>query len=198
MIDEMLSKIRHKKPVITVLFVTAGLVAGWTLYGRSMLTRLQTLEQERAALVQKTTLVQSIADIERRLTEYQTRLTEGKKKGWFLEEMNSIAKEAGFILLSVEPQQRRDIGNDLELLSVHIEADASFHELGEFVSRLESAKSAFKVVQVDIEVINDPDNAGSGYAPPATETRRSESIKNKMYSVSLTLGVLGPMRNLSS
>ena len=198
MIDEILSKIRHKKPVITAVFVSAGLLAGWTLYGRSMLTQLRTLERERATLVQKTTLAQSIAGIEQRLMDYQARLTEGKKKGWFLEEINAVAKESGFTILAVEPQQRHDIGNDLELLSARVEADADFHELGEFLSRLESAKSAFKVVQVEIEAVSDYENPGSEYTPSGAGARRPESMKNKLYSVSLTLGVLGPTRNLSS
>ncbi len=192
MIDELLAKVKPKNRKIVVILVPllCGLLASWNLVVHPGLSKITAAHKELRSLGAKEITFGSIADSEKRLTDFQKKLPKAGDKMWLVDQLNSIANATNFLILSVTPdEQKMVVGGFLERTSIHIEAQGNYHELGEFVSQVESLEQLVKISRVDVTAAtfsSGMDGRGDGSARHSDATCR----------VVLSVGLLSPLAGI--
>lgn len=85
---------------------------------------------------------------------YEKRLPERKSVSWLLEEVSRIASESALELISIKPEGPEERGNFTKL-PIRIEAHSTYHELGKFLSQLESSKKFFKIEDLQLKRVEE-------------------------------------------
>jgi len=80
---------------------------------------------------------------------------------WLMQEIGRLAREVGVHITSLTPQAPRQF-SDGTLLSVSVNFTTSYHNLGQFVSRLESSGALLRIDE--LELTPDPGRQGTGVA----------------------------------
>jgi Tfp pilus assembly protein PilO len=162
-----------------LLLYSVVVIAGGVLVGRAMIvkpkkTELDIINGERNEDRQKADAVRRIGDLERKLLSFKSSFSETREDAWLIERLNQVAGDAGLTFTSVAPMAREKTESYLRI-PVRIELACSFHELGDFVSRLENHDAFIKVERLTV--------AGPPAADPGGVLR-----------VSMTVGALFPMK----
>lgn len=186
MIDDLLLKLKNRRLVVILVPLIGGLFAGGVLVVKPGLARIAVIKTELGGLSKKETSFGNIANSEKRLSGYKQKLSGTGDKAWLIEELNSIADKAKFSILSITPDEKKSAGGGyLERISVRIEAEGNYHQLGEFISRVENLEQYVKILTVDIDrnLSEGPVVAVSG---PAAKPKASN------YKISLSVGLFNP------
>jgi len=185
MIDDLLLKLKNRRIVVILVPLIGGLFAGGVLVIKPGLSRIAVVKAELGGLSQKEASFGNIANSEKKLSGYKQKLSSAGDKAWLIEELNSIADKTKFSILSITPDEKKLAGGGyLERISVRIEAEGNYHQLGEFVSRVESLEQYVKILAVDIDRTASAgvlDAAGGGARPKAS-----------IYKISLSVGLFSP------
>ena len=190
-IEPLLLKIKNRRPVVIAAPIVAGIFLGGLLVVKPGLSHLNAVKDEVAGLQEKMSAYQFILDSEKKTTVYKTHFSGDKT--WLIEQLNSIAEKTGFSILSILPEDAKKVGDYLDRVSVHIDAESDYHQLGEFVSRVESLDPYVKVLGLDI-------NAEGGRAastsmagsPQSGAVGRSGRPITDIYKISMSVGLFTP------
>ena len=133
----------------TALVPIAAAVIGW--YGVYQPQRDQRLAAQAAYAEeqQKTVLQRDIADRETLVHAYQNRLPKTADTDWLISQSAAVAAAAGIQLHTVRPDSPV-AEKGYTRLTITVESVATYHELGRFVSQLESAQSFICVDRVKV------------------------------------------------
>ncbi len=141
------------------LLVSGIIVAALTAYAghqyiyaptqRALSTLRQQLAEETATQELRVQLARSLDDFERLRKQFPQDLSMES----LLHEVTQHALEQGIQLQSIVPQDRKEL-RDATQLSVQLQAAASYHQLGKFISALEAA-SPFMWVD-DLQIARPP------------------------------------------
>ena len=103
------------------------------------------LSEEQATQALRVQTAQTLKDIER----LRKRLPQEPETEWLVREVGRLAQGAGVQLTSINPQAPKPL-QDATQLTVSVQFTAPYHQLGGFLSTIESATSFLRVDSLDI------------------------------------------------
>ncbi len=135
-------------------------------------------------------LAKFLSNQEIKIADYKKSLVGGGGKTWLIEQINTIAEDTDFGIVSILPDAPKKVGEALERVAVRIDAESNYHELGEFVSRLESLELYLKIQNVEILAAHTQNLEATSMPTPATSVggarpRQSQSL----YKISMSVAV---------
>ena len=130
--------------VYTVTIVAGGSFLCWNFFVKPIFVKLKSVKTETAAIGQKKTAVENISALKRRFESYEKSLSPVQQLPWLIEESNRIASESHLTLVSAAPAGDQ-ISEDYKKITLRIEARGGYHELGDFVSRIENLPRFIKI-----------------------------------------------------
>ncbi len=135
--------------LLTGVVVLATAWIGLMLILPSGLQRLRAAKMILAEEQQKSQILGQLEAEQARVQPWQRRLSAGPNAEWLITETARLAREAGIRVTSMEPRTpiRFEGGSKL---SVALSAECSYHELGQFLSFVESSMQLMMVEQVHI------------------------------------------------
>ncbi len=142
--------IEVKVAAVCAAIVLLGSLLGWNLLIKKDLAELAIFEKKKSIepqKQQKTTLIQSHLD---KIKTYDSYLSPSTEVSWAVEAITSMANNAGLSVTSMSPMDPEN-GVYLDKLLLKIEADCGYHELGDFVSRLESYSKFLKISRLSLK-----------------------------------------------
>ena len=173
------AKTKNTVLIISLVISLGGCFLGWRFIARPSLVKMAVLKNEKKTDVQKTPVLMSISTLEKKLNAYAPLLSEKKESTWLIQTVSKTAEVSHLALISVVPPESENRG-EYDKISVVIEAAGTYHELGDFASRIESAPRFIKIMHVRTE--NAPNDQG-----------RRDVLK-----ISLSLSVFYPHKELLS
>ncbi len=189
-IESLLLKVRNKRRVVIIVPIAVGLFLGFLFIIKPGLGRLNNAKSEVSGLQIKVSSYQFILDGEKKIGEYK-KLFSGDKT-WLIEQLNSTAEKTGVSILSILPEETKRVGDILERASVRIDAECTYHQLGEFISRAESLPAYVKVLGIDINAekniamaVSAPGWQQQGTAPAVKERQKSMDT----YQISMSIAI---------
>ena len=166
-----------KASLLSAIIVLA--VAGF--FGYKIISEHQSEAQRlREQLQQESELGNRQAQLEESLglvELYRRRLAPGQDVVWLLRTVGELANEADIHLSAISPQPPKHRG-DFTQVSVSLRLTASYHQLGRFLSRLESAEHLLRVDKLNLA------SKASGDGPSEAEV---ELVVSTMYLPPLRL-----------
>jgi Tfp pilus assembly protein PilO len=193
MIEGYVLKIKNRKQVVMIAPVVAGLFLGMLLVVQPSMTRLAYLKAEKGGLSQKENTFNNIVMLEKKLSDYRQRLSRILDKAKFVEELNAIAGQSQLTVLSVVPEEEKTTAVYLKEIDVRIDAEGNYHQVGDFVSRVESLKQFAKITSVEINADAGAftvDTLGTAAAP------RGRSPRINAYKIALVVGLFYPAKDV--
>lgn len=113
---------------------------------RDAIQHERTLEDRRVQLERSLELVDA----------YRKRLAPEAEATWLLQEVGHVATESGVNLSAASPRKPRQL-DQFTQLSVALHFTSSYHQLGQFVSRLEAAERFLRVDELTLRML-DPES----------------------------------------
>lgn len=113
---------------------------------------------------------------QRLVESYRKRLAPEEEVVWLVRESGRLAREAEIQLSAVNPRRLRQVGG-FSQLAVSLHFQTSYHQLGQFLSRIESAEHLLYVDELDFTLVRKPDGSpvaevnlvvSALYLPPVT------------------------------
>ena len=172
-----------------------GFLIGYLFIIKPSLSRLETAKTELSNLQQKITTYQFVLESEGKIAEFKTRFKGDKT--WLIEQLNSMAEKSGLNISTILPEDPKKVGEMLELTSVHIDAEAGYHQLGEFMGLVESLDAYVKILDVNIEPElgnTPPARSGASVASGVPAGRKNAS--SGTYQITLRVGVFTPAQGV--
>ena len=155
---------------LIVLALTGYLSYGIYVQHQQRLRAIQEelqVQQETEALREK--LASSIQELER----LRKRLPPEPEPEWLVGQVAKLAEQTGIKLTSIVPENPRQF-DEFTHLSVSLQFTTSYHQLGAFISTLESSPSFVRVDQLDLSRGQQEDTASvrvavsTVYLPPTS------------------------------
>ena len=183
-IEPLLLKIKNRRLAVMLAPVVLGILVGGLLVVKPGLKRLNTLKSEIQGLKQKEQAYNAILESEKNTGNLKPKFAGDKT--WLIEQLNTIAQATGFSILTISPDDSKQIGTHLTQTSVRIDAEGNYHQLGEFVSRAESLEAYVKILGANIT----NDTMGGGPQGPfgfqsSTRSKYADNVYNISLSVAL-------------
>lgn len=152
MLAEALGKVKNRKLALAVALALAGVWIGNAMIASPIVRQIKMLENDEGEVAKKEPMLRSIVDLENSLEKHKHALAQTKESAQIIEELSSLAFRSGFAVQSIVPEPPSKTGAGFERLSVRMDAEGTYHELGEFVSQIESLKYLAKIAKVDMSV----------------------------------------------
>lgn len=130
------------------ILVVSGLFGYQRVYvsSRQELSRLrEQLREQQQAQELRVQLARSLQELER----FQQQLPPEPETEWLIREVGRLAQKAGVQLASITPQNPTKL-DAFTRVAVTLQFQASYHQLGEFVSAIENATSFLRVDQLEV------------------------------------------------
>lgn len=135
--------------IATLVILALGFLAGFNLIylpGMKQLRALEATAKEEQLIGQ---LYDEVKTLKKKVTAYaERRFTPGKEEIELLNRVREIADETQVRVISMMPEQRREKkrgkkGYEKFSLTLHLEG--SYHQLGEFISKIENEAKFIKI-----------------------------------------------------
>lgn len=187
-IEPILLKMKHRRPVVILAPIVFGLLVGGVMVVKPSMGRFLSIKSEIQGLKQKEPSYNIILESEKKIEILKTRFTGDRT--WLIERLNAIAGETGFSIVMILPEEPKKLGEYLERASVRIDAEGSYHQLGEFVSQVESLERYVKILSVDINA----DTASKKLqGMPAASPSRAKQAGN-LYDISMSIALFSAQK----
>lgn len=134
-----------------ILILALSGVIGYKMYVKDQRIAQQVREQLRQELEldrQRSQLEGSLRVVE----AYHEHLTDQREVGWLVGAIGQLAREASVHLSAINPKRPRQLEQATQL-SVSLRLTTSYHELGNFISRIESSDTFFHIDELDFRQI---------------------------------------------
>ncbi len=151
------AKTRNTLLIVSLVISLVGCFLGWHLIVKPSFLKMELLKNEKNMDVKKNAVLMNISTLEKKLNTYVPLLSEKKESSWLIQTVSKTAEASNLALISVVPPASDNRG-EYDKISVVIEAAGTYHELGDFASRIESAPRFIKIMHVRIE--NPPNDQG--------------------------------------
>ena len=194
MLSDLLLKVKNRKQLVLLVPILGGVLLGGLIVVKPLLARIAALDAEKSSLSKKETLWRHVLEQEKKLSGYRQRLSSNLDKAKFIEELNTLAGQSGLTVLSMVPEEKKITAVYLEEIDVRIDTEGSYHQLGEFVSRVENLQQFTKIVMVD--VLHAGPNTDAAYKLPVGVVPRARPSSNKISRISMVVGVFYPAKDV--
>ena len=146
--------------------LAAGLCLGVFLIGQKLFvdparSQLRSVRHELETETRKSEILRRIVELEGKIGGYRTSLLEKRDAAPLIDAVNRLAEESTLTLISVTPQPPQKQGQ-YDRLPIEVELQCTYHQLGGFLSRIESSKRFLRVDSVKMEERRDPNNTAPG------------------------------------
>lgn len=121
-----------------------GFLLGWNLLIQPDLKSLESFKVKRGLESKKREADLVIEAQKTKIKSYEKNFSPAGDVSWAIESVTELAKKSGLTVTSMSPAEPEKKG-DFDKLSLKVEADCGYHELGKFVSLLESSDRFLKV-----------------------------------------------------
>ena len=197
MIDDLLLKIKNRKLVVIVAPIVIGIFLGFVMVIQPAMIKIIRFQADKTNLSGKATVYTNIISLEKQLQNQKERLASLGDKAQFIEALNTYAGEAGLNILSMTPDEKKAAGTYLERISVRIDAEGNYHQLADFVSRVENMKQMTRILGLEInsESGSEPAIASGIAADVPANTIRNRVAQSQSYKVSVTVGQFGALKD---
>lgn len=135
--------------ITAVIIFLGGGVFGYNMFSKDRVqaTEIRKQVKEQYAVgKQRIRLEESLSLIE----SYRRRLSPEPQTAWLLRTVGKLAEEARINLSGINPQTPRALG-DLSEFSVALRFSSSYHELGEFLSLIESNPKLLRIERLEFK-----------------------------------------------
>lgn len=135
--------------VISAVIIMLVLVVANSIF-RSQSRRIEGLKAKVAEEREKNRLLIEIGEMVEEIDSYQPRIPLERDVDWLRMEVIRMANESGVKIISITPRspEKRHL---YTRLAVEMEVECGYHQLGEFVSKLESSKRFIKIDSLNLE-----------------------------------------------
>jgi Tfp pilus assembly protein PilO len=141
-LNTLLSK--HKNKFINITIIIVALMLANNLHKNSAAELANLKEQEKNEGM-KTEIIKTLSRLEARLGQFTASL--GKKdSNYIISNINALAKETGVKISSIKPEQESRNADYIKAPFSLTVKSAGYHVIGKFVSKLESSKDVFYVI----------------------------------------------------
>lgn len=134
---------------VAVILLLSAFIGANFIYEPKMrqLRRLEGVLQEEE---ERNTLLDEIVRMEKRVQSYKRRLMEkGREEEELIARIQAIAKEVAIPVTSITPLSRKQRegtrGAEPQFISVKIQFEESYHQLGKFVATVENSQSHLRI-----------------------------------------------------
>lgn len=191
-IDSLLLKVKNRRLFVLIVVAVAGAFLGGVFIIKPGLKRMTTLRSEIASLAQKKATYQFLVDSEKKAEVYKARFPANADKSWLVEKLNTLANDSDLPVTSIQPEEKETIEGHLQRTSIHIDAEAGFHELGEFVSRVENLEPFVKILDLSLRVGDAPAGMTATPGAPAPAVRSRPGAGPEGHRISMSIGLFTP------
>ena len=136
-----------QKMILFILTVVLSLLFALGAY-KSQKKKVRMLEKKIKEEKALNKMVEDIKLQEKQFTKYSAEFAE-KDAALIVEEISEFARASGVKISSLAPQKRIDSGI-LRILPFDLEVKGLYHQLGDFLSRIESSTIMLHVVRVNL------------------------------------------------
>jgi Tfp pilus assembly protein PilO len=142
--------IEMKIAALCAVVCVVGCLLGWHAFIRSDLATIEVLKKKMALEQKKHQMSQTIQTHVAAIKSYDPFLSPSEEVSWAIEDITGIALDSGLSITSMSPADPQK-GVYLNKLLLKVEADCGYHEMGRFVSRLESHSKFLKMNQLSLK-----------------------------------------------
>ncbi len=154
MITNIPESVQKKLLFLIVSLLLAGFMLANNIIVSPFVSKLKSLYSEQTGINYKRQLVQEIGGLDKKLGSYKSSFPENKQVSWFIEELNKMAEQSSVSLTSIAPVNDENRG-DYQKSIMKLETQCTYHELGDFVSRIESSSRFIKISGFRAELITE-------------------------------------------
>lgn len=156
----MPSQTKTKITLVALGVFVGSCLLGWPLIIGRSLDKIKALKADEVNLRSQKVVADRLQALQSQINQNKDFFSEEGAETVIIQKMSQLAQQAGMLVLSATPQAKNE--NDLVRRdSFQLELRGSYHQLGKFISLLESQKPGIKVSDVRIDKNQ---NTGFGYA----------------------------------
>lgn len=159
-------KTRDKLIIVLAAITLLAVVIAWTRIIQPANVTLIGIQTEKTSEKRRQDLIRELIALRGKVDSYQIRFSPTKEAAWLIGELNRMADESGVVLQSAAPIGQDEKGG-YSKITIRVEAKASYHQLGDFISRIESAPKFIKVLILRAEKPTNPEEAKQGLVKSA-------------------------------
>lgn len=161
MIARFLRYTNRRLQAIFAAVAVGVLVLGWNVLIREDLKKLGGLRVDRHNQTIRANVLKQILNAERDIAGYRNRLAASNEMSWLMNTVGKVAEDGSFPLRSVDPQNPVRENGAYDKILLQIRTQCTYHELGEFVSRIESYSKLLRVISVSLSPAGPDDGTRS-------------------------------------
>lgn len=142
---------KYKKKIlnIAIIFILT-LIINNAVYKRQTQI-IESLEQKKDSEIKKNALLEGFTYLEKSFNSYKN-LFYKKDVSLIINTINNIAKEADVKVISIKPDKERDYTAYIEYPFKLVISSASYHAIGNFISKIENSPDIYMVESMEIEL----------------------------------------------
>ncbi len=149
-LEERFRAIENKKPVVALGVAALCVLLAWILLFRPALDGLKKINAQKNSYQKREQVYRAVLDLETQFQAQEKKLKPEKGKSWLLEELNSMAEASNLTILSISPEDRPNVQKEFQAMSFRVEAEGVYHDMGAFVSRIESMPYLINIGRAEI------------------------------------------------
>ena len=161
MINSLSKKTQNTLYLAGVGIIMVWSFVGWHFFVNPLVKQSKLLEAEKRNAAEKEAVLRNIAYSEKKLSAYDEALSSTKELTWLIEASNRMASESSLMLVSAAPVGDEARG-DYKKITLRVEARGGYHELGDFVSRVENSTRFIKISSCHLELPQDANDIKGG------------------------------------
>ena len=177
---------------MTLAPVIAGVFIGGIWVIKPAFQKIGAVHAKKQSVSKNEAVFKNVMAWEKKLAVYKDRLSQVGEKTQMIERLSTLASESGLLVLSVAPEEKKPLGTYFECAPVRIEAEGNYHQLGDFVSRVENLPEFVKILSVEIK----PESTSEGIFPSSSagglkNSGTGDSARNggqHSYKISIEVG----------
>ena len=136
--------IQQKVLGVVLGILLGGFFIGWNVTIAPTLKKLAVVKAQKNEESKKRIVVRNIQDLTEQLKGFGVSLAPSSESTWMVEVLNKMAKDAGVKIVSIKTPDPVK-GVNYEKISLGVDIDCSYHQLGSLVSKIESEPKLLKI-----------------------------------------------------
>lgn len=146
--DEMIAK--YKNVIINAIIIIIAIIISSKIYSAKDL-EIKTLEENKGIELKKNETMIGISKLQKEFSKYKKYINK-KDSSSILDDLRNLANECSVEIGSISPGQGKE-SNLFKQLSYDLKLKtSSYHNIGEFIAKLESHNDIFSVESISISV----------------------------------------------
>jgi len=142
-----------KNKVVTLIVCAAmfiiTIIIGYNYIYKPQIERIDDKKAQLEKEIEKNKIAYEIHGLQREINEYVKYFPKASDATWLVSQVTNKVKKSRIELLSVKPEDVKRFKN-YDIMSVKLQIRSTYHNLGDFISKMESSKDFMRVNSVKI------------------------------------------------